>query len=88
MALFEFWSLNGKTSFELNFECRSIKMNVHNTQIVHNPYELSFYYLVTMWTLSVGSSNHEPTNCEERGFEEFASEYGYCITSFQGWSSI
>ena len=84
MALFEFWSLNGKTSFELNFECRSIKM-------LYDLYESSFYYLVI---LARGATKED---CEERGlkdlagyedlaaFERFPS---YCMTSFQGWSSI
>ena len=83
MAIFEFSSSNGFSSFNLNFECRNIEITEivdgnqsHFSYLVHLPYGLRSY-----------------TSCEERGYEECSCDecqcwesmpVPYCITTFQG----
>ena len=72
MAIFEFSSSNGYSSFSLNFECRSITISViedennnHLSYRIWLPYDLQ-----------------SDTSCNERGYENAAG--GSCITTFQG----
>ena len=73
MAIFEFSSSNGLSSFTLNFECRSIEIRgieygiSHFSYLVQLPYDFRGY-----------------TSCEERGYEKFWADPEYCITTFQG----
>ena len=81
MAIFEFSSSNGFSSFYINFECRSIEIiedenNNHFSYRVRLPYDLWSY-----------------TSCDERGYEEIFMEFKEihwnrvnkdCITTFQG----
>ena len=74
MALFEFSSSNGYSSFNLFYECRRILITEiedgnqsHFSYLVDLPYDLQ--------------SN---TSCEERGFEELKTGHDDCITDFQG----
>jgi len=80
MAILEFSSSNGLSSFNINFECRSIEMIEIEDE--NNNY---FSYVVKL-PLDLRSD----PSCDERGYKE----YGYtlwngkqindCITTFQG----
>ena len=77
MAILEYSSSNGLSSFNLLFECRNVQIreiadenNNHFSYVVDLPYEI--------------------TSCDERGFEQIIlpNKYGenqeFCITTFQG----
>ena len=84
MAIFEFSSSNGHSSFSINFECRSI-------QIIEDEYNNHLSYLVRLT-----SGLQSDTSCDERGHEwatnaattvtnaATAVSYRECITSVQG----
>ena len=74
MAIFEFSSSNGFSSFTLNFECRGIEISEIGEEnqspfSVWLPFDLRGY-----------------TSCEERGYEinQWTNPDSFCITSFQG----
>ena len=72
MAIFEFSSSNGFSSFNINFECRYIRIiedenNNHFSYLVRLPYDL-----------------RNDTSCDERGYEEWEIDSDYCITTFEG----
>ena len=74
MAIFEFSSSNGFSSFTLNFECRGIEISEIGEEnqspfAVWLPFDLRGY-----------------TSCEERGYEinQWTNPNSFCITSFQG----
>ena len=80
MAIVEFSSSNGFSSFTLNFECRTIiireiedKNHIHFSYLVRLPSDLS-----------------SDTSCQERGYENLGykkiglKNYSSCKTSFQG----
>ena len=73
MAIFEFSSSNGFSSFNINFECRSI-------EIIEDENNNHFSYVVRLpfWS---------DTSCDERGYKEWDRLYenvSTCITTFQG----
>ena len=74
MAIFEFSSSNGFSSFTLNFECREIRITE-----IGDENQNHFSYLVLL-----SYDLHSYTCCEERGYEERWTDPNYCITSFQG----
>ena len=75
MAILEFSSSNGFSSFSLNFECRNIQITEIGDQ--NNNY---FTYLVNSpWDL------RSDTSCDERGYEEWDTDRWIdCTTTFQG----
>ena len=73
MAIFEFSSSNGFSSFNLFFECRRIEI-----RDIGDENQSHFSYLVSYLPYDLKSD----TSCEERGYEK--GIYGNCITSFQG----
>ena len=77
MAIFEFSSSNGFSSFNINFECRDIRMieieDENNTLSNH------FTYLVNL-----PNYLRSNTSCDERGYEEWQIDYRWCITTFEG----
>ena len=79
MAIFEFSSSNGFSSFNLNFECRSIEIRE-----IEDENQSHFSYLVKLpWRSYLVNLDIE-TSCEERGYEELRTDPEYCITAFQG----
>ena len=72
MAIFEFSSSNGFSSFNINFECRSI-------QIIEDENNNHFTYWVL---LSLGLRSD--TSCDERDYEESEEYSTWCISAFQG----
>ena len=70
MAIFEFSSSNGFSSFTLYFECRTIRIRNIEDEI-----QSHFSYVIQFPNLGSG------TSCQDRGYEEL--NY-YCITFFQG----
>ena len=79
MAIFEFSSSNGLSSFNLLFECRSIR--IVKTE---DDNESQFSYMVRLQDDFFWSD----TWCDERGYEEWEMHginiSGHCITTFQG----
>ena len=71
MAIFEFLSSNGLSSFTLNFECRHIEIRE-----IEDENQSHFSYLVDL-----PNDLRSDTSCQERGYDEWTS---YCITSFKG----
>ena len=75
MAIFEFSSSNGLSSFNLLFECRSIQIRE-----IEDKNDIYFAYLV--W---LPDALRSETACEERGYEDFwEKNSSNCITTFQG----
>ena len=68
-AIFEFSSSNGFSSFTLSFECREILIVDTGDE---NKNDFSF-----LVRLSVPS-------CGERSYEEWDTDFNYCLTTFQG----
>ena len=79
MALFEFSSSNGYSSFNLFYECRSIQIEEIGDFRMIFFYQSNFFYLVEF------PCYHEAC-CEERGYEkwELNTWDWKCMTSFQG----
>ena len=91
MAIFGFSSSNGFSSFNLNFECRSI-------EIRDVAYELQLYNAYQLYDIEDGIQSYFSylvqlpydlrtyTSCEERGYEIRPKNYrgNHCITFFQG----
>ena len=78
MAIFEFSSSNGFSSFTLNFECRDIKITE-----IGDGNQSHFYYLVFLPPAFWGEERD--MLCEERGYEKCERDYDCdCITTFQG----
>ena len=78
MAIFEFSSSNGFSSFNINFECRyTVIAEIGDEIYYHFSYLVNLPYYWSQWTSST---------CEERGYEEWKTDLGdyYCITTFQG----
>ena len=79
MAIFEFSSLNGFSSFSLNFECRRLVLREIGDENNNH-----FSYLVDFPNFS------QIEMCEEYGYEEYGYEEMeirddlFCITSFKG----
>ena len=84
MAIFEFSSLNGYSSFNLIYECRSIRIRE-----IEDVNQSQFSYVVELplsRTVNL-EDGFRSDMCEKRGFEEFKKypDYiHYCITNFQG----
>ena len=76
MAIFEFSSSNGFSSFNMNFQCRYIGI----TEIGDTNYNHFAYFV----DLSIDLWNE--TSCDELGYEEWEADSGdtYCIATFQG----
>ena len=78
LAILEFSSANGYTSFSLDFECRLIRIieteNENQSHFFH--FGLSLY----PWY----GYNDTDIICEERGFEKWEIENGFCTTTFEG----
>ena len=72
MAIFEFSSSNGFSSFTLYFECLFIEVREVGDE---NNYHFSYLVYFPMWT--VGGD----TSCDKRGFETSSI---LCTTTFQG----
>ena len=71
MAIFEFSSSNGHSSFSLNFECRRI-------EIIEDGNNNHLSYLVNL-----PSGLWSDTSCDERGYEGLHGS-NRCITTFEG----
>ena len=92
MAIFEFSSSNGFSSFNLNFECRLIQVQLfksnHSNITEIDANEISFSYLVVLPTYDlIHQENPSDTLCEERDYEKFTEKFTiptYCITTFRG----
>ena len=78
MAILEFSSSNGYTSFSLNFECRLIRIiETENENQSH-----FFHFGLELWTWY--GYNDTDIICEERGFEKWESKNGLCTSTFEG----
>ena len=75
MAIFEFSSSNGFSSFTLNFECRNIGIIE-----IEDEYSYHFSYLVK----KPYGFRSNTSQCEERGYEEWERHSEWCITTFEG----
>ena len=71
MAIFEFSSSNGFSSFNLNFECRYTDI-----RDIGDENQSHFSYLINLLP-----DLRSDVWCQERSYEEWGS---FCITSLQG----
>ena len=79
MAIFEYSSSNGYSSFKLYYECRSIQIQETGDEI-----QSHFSYLVE-------SPCHHEACCKDRGYENWEvsnSTRTWCLTTFQGVCNI
>ena len=76
MAIFEFSSSNGFSSFNMNFQCRNIGITEIGDEN-YNHFSYFFYLPYDLWN---------ETSCDELGYEEWETDLGdtNCIATFPG----
>ena len=75
MAIFEFSSSNGYSSFTIDFECRHIEIIDLGDENQNR-----FFYISWSW-FPIWSDTPSDTPCEDRSYEAWD---GFCKTTFQG----